>query len=116
MIIIILTSMAPKPLDILKKGLMKFSERIKVHKNKLNAKLSQKETISLMDEQWLDHEANTVDEQQVLDNLEAASDYERGLAWLDENGKAIVKRLREWAGDLVKVVGKKQKCTNLRLP
>ena len=95
MIIIILTSMAPKPLDILRKCLANFSEKIKDHKDKLNAKLSRKETISLTDEQWLDHEANMVDEHQVLDILEAASDYERGLAWLDGSGKAIVKRLRE---------------------
>ena len=72
--------MALKPLDILKKGLAKFSNNTKDHKDKLNAKLSQRETISSVDEQWLDHDANTVDEQRVLDDLEAASDYKRGLA------------------------------------
>jgi hypothetical protein len=104
--------MAPKPLDILKIGLAKFSKKTKDRKDKLNAKLSRRETISSVDEQWLDHEANTVDEQCVLDNLEAASDYERGLACLDENEKAIVKKLREWAGDLAKVAGNKRKRTN----
>jgi hypothetical protein len=54
-----------------------------------------------LDEQWLDNEANTVDEQQVLDTLESASDYEWGLECLDDGRKAIVKKLREWAGDLV---------------
>jgi len=43
------------------------------------------------------HEANTVDEEHIL---EAASDYER----LD---KAVVKKLREWTGDLMKVAGNK---------
>jgi hypothetical protein len=58
----------------------------------------------------LDYEANTVNEQRILNDLKAASDYERGLAQLDEAGKGIVKKLREWAGDLAKVAGKKWKC------
>ncbi|KAF8218927.1 hypothetical protein L208DRAFT_1058222, partial [Tricholoma matsutake] len=92
--------MAPKPLEILKRGLAKFSTKIKDHKNALGAKLSQKETISLADEHWLDHEANTMDKQHIIDNLEAASDYESRLARLDDTGRAIVKKLWEWAGDL----------------
>jgi hypothetical protein len=63
------------------------------------------------DERWLDHEANTVEEERILHDLEKASDYERGLERLDEDGKAIMKKLREWAGDLMKVAGNKQKCT-----
>ena len=102
-------SSVPDPLNVLKKGLAKFSEKIRACKDKLNATLSRRETISSADEQWLDHEANTIDEQRILDDLEAASDYERGLAQLDENGKAIVKKLREWAGDLAKVAGSKRK-------
>lgn len=101
----------PDPLKILKKGLAKFSEKIKARKDRLNSALSRRETISLADEQWLDHEANTIDEQRVIEDLEAASDYERGLGRLDEKGKVIVKKLREWAGDLVKVAGSKRKCT-----
>ena len=58
----------------------------------------------------MDHEANTVDEERVLHDLETASDDERGLERLDEDGKAIVKKLREWAGDLMKVAGSKRKC------
>jgi hypothetical protein len=53
------------------------------------------------------HEANTVDEERVLQDLEGASGYERGLGRLDEAGKAIVKKLKEWAGDLVNVTGKR---------
>ena len=59
--------MAPKPLEIvLKKGLTKFSKKIKERKDALEAKLAQKETISADDEHWLDHEANIVDEQCVI--------------------------------------------------
>ena len=47
------------------------------------------------DEEWLDHEANTVDEQCVLDELGVASDYEHlGLKWLGESRKVTVMRLR----------------------
>jgi hypothetical protein len=108
--------MAPKPLDILKKGLDKFSKKIKNRREALNAKLSRRETISSADEQWLDHEANTVDEDRILHELEAASDYERGFERLDEGGKAIVEKLRVWAGELVKVAGKKRKRMNFCIP
>lgn len=102
-------TMAPKIIDTLKKGLAKFSKQIKARKDELNAKLLQRETISPADEEWLDHEANTVDEQRVLDELEAASDYERGFERLSEDKKATVMKLKEWAGELVKVAGNKRK-------
>ena len=92
----------------LKKGLSKFTKKIKIRSDELTPKLARKETISSADEHWLDHDTNTIDEQRVLETLESASDYERGLERLDEKGKAIVKKLREWAGDLVKVAGNKQ--------
>ena len=107
--------MAPKPLKILKKGLVKFTEAIKTRKTKLSEKLARAETISSSDEHWLDNEGNTVDEQRVFDTLESASDYERGIERLDENGKAIVKKLREWAGDLAKVPGNKWKRTSFNM-
>jgi hypothetical protein len=50
-----------------------------------------------------------VDEQQVLEALEKASDYDRGLARLDDEQRGLVKRLREAAGDLSKAAGKKRK-------
>jgi hypothetical protein len=101
--------MTLKPLDILKKGFSKFTKTIKACRDELNTKLARKETISSADEHWLDHEANTIDEEHILETLESASDYDRGFDRLDEKGKAIVKRLREWAGDLAKAAGKKRK-------
>jgi hypothetical protein len=47
--------MAPKPLEVLKKGLAKFTETVKVRKKELSAKLARAETISSLDEQWLDN-------------------------------------------------------------
>jgi hypothetical protein len=84
----IIYTMAPKSIDTLKKGLAKFLKQIKARKDEFNAKLLRRETISPADEEWLDHEANTVDEQHVLDELEAASDYERGFERLSEDKKA----------------------------
>lgn len=57
----------------------------------------------------LDNEGNTVDELQVLNTLESASDYNKALEPLDEKGKTIVQKLWEWAGDLPKTVENKRK-------
>ena len=105
--------MPMKPLDILKKGLDKYSKNIKHRKDEINAKLAQRETISSSNEQWLDNEGNIINEQCVMDALEFASDYEMAVGQLDEVGKAVVQRLREWAGDLPKVAGNKRKCKSL---
>jgi len=45
----------------------------------------------------LDNEANTVDEMCIINMLEYASDYERGVGRLDDKGKAIVTKLKGWA-------------------
>ncbi len=50
-----------------------------------------------------------VDEAYVIDKLDNTSNYERGLGRLDKKSKAIVQKLRELAGDIVKVAGNKQK-------
>ncbi len=104
--------MTLKPLDILKKGFAKLTQTIKKKRDDLNMKLSQQEDISSADEQWLDNEGNIIDEQRILEKLESASDYETGVTQLDDNGKAIVKKLRELAGDPdlpAKVARKKRK-------
>ena len=56
--------MAPNPIATLQKGLLK---KIKACKDKLIDKLVKNKKLSDDDKQWLDHEANTVDEQRVLD-------------------------------------------------
>ena len=106
-----MASKESKPLDILKKGLAKLKKKFKAEKEYLEAKLSRQESISSLDEQWLDNEGNTVDKQHVIDTLESSSNYERGLENLDEPGKVIVKKLWEWGGELAKAVGSKRKCT-----
>ena len=101
-----------KHLEVLKKGLKILQDQVRAKKEKLQAQLHVKKSISSLDENWLDNEANLVDEQRVLDTLENTSNYERGYERLDETQTqmGIVRRLREVAGDLSKaVVGKKWK-------
>ncbi|KAF8256938.1 hypothetical protein EI94DRAFT_1709902 [Lactarius quietus] len=100
--------MPPKlktPLDVLKQGLSQLKKRYEAKKKVLTAKW---QSLTAEEEHWLDHEGNLVDEQHVLDTLEAASDYECAVLQLDDAGKALVKKLREEAGDVPKVVGAKQ--------
>ena len=56
--------MAPNPIATLKKDLFK---KIKARKDKLIDKLVKNKKLSDDDKQWLDYEANTVDEQIILD-------------------------------------------------
>ena len=62
--------MAPKPLDILKNGLDKFSKKIKTRKEALTLKLSWRESISSADEKWLDQEVNTMKAIEARANIE----------------------------------------------
>jgi hypothetical protein len=48
---------------------------------------------------------NLVEKEQIIDLLERASDYARGVLRLDDKGKAIVQKLREWADDLATITG-----------
>ena len=106
-----LHAMALKPLKILKKGLLKLKQTVKKKKDKLNAKLTQKEPISASDEEWLDNEGNLINQQCVLDNLEAASDYEWGLERLGEEEKKLVWDLIKLGDDLpLNTGGNKCKC------
>jgi hypothetical protein len=102
--------MGPRnPVDILKRGLKVLETRIKAKQDELKSKLASK-TISEEEEEWLDKGGgNTVDEVYVIDELEKASNYERGLERLDEKHKVVVQKLRELAGDTLKVAGNKRK-------
>ena len=44
--------MTLKPLNVLKKGLSKITQGLKVHRDELNAKLAHKESISSSDKYW----------------------------------------------------------------
>jgi hypothetical protein len=76
-------------------GLEALEKKFKKRKNELKARLTSGKPISEEDERWLDTEANFVDERRILDELDKASDYERGLARLPENDSVILRRLQE---------------------
>ena len=58
-----------------------------------------------------DNEANTVNVQHVLGDLEAVPNYEQGLEQL-KMARQLGRGFVRWAGDLAKTVGNKRKRTN----
>jgi hypothetical protein len=103
--------MSKNPLDVLKSGLTKLKNLTKTKKDDLLARLHQKEKISTEEEEWLDNAANPVDEEAIIDLLENASDYERGLTRLNSQQKSLVNKLKELGSGIKKVAlaGNKRK-------
>ena len=85
--------MGKKPLDMLKSSLHKLQSQIQDRKNNLLACLSQKEKLSPKDEEWLDHDANLVNKEFLVDILDKASNYECKLATLDVNKQSLLQKL-----------------------
>lgn len=98
--------MAPNPLAVLKKGLSILKDTVKKRREGLVARLKKKETISDADTAWLDNDANQVDEDALIDKLDKASDYERGLSRLNSQERGIVAQLTELARETGETVGK----------
>jgi hypothetical protein len=53
---------------------------------------------------FLDHEANLVDEDRVVQELDDASDYERGVERLNEKDKSVWRKLLELGGSAQKAI------------
>ena len=88
----------------MKKGLSILENQIKEKCNKLTSQLP---SISAEEQEWLDNGGgNTVEELYAIDALEKSSDYGRGYDRLGDKYKAGVQRLRELAGDILKVQAK----------
>ena len=100
-------TMPLNPLEALRKGLKVLENRVKPRKEVLQARLAERKSILSQDKQWLNHNANLVDEQLVLEALENVSDYEQAFATLDDEKKGVVKKLYEAAGELSKIARKK---------
>jgi len=82
--------MSSNPLDILKKGLVNLQSQTKGTKSRLLTGLANHEIITEEEEHWLDHDANLVEGEQVIGELEKASDYKQGLGRLDEIKKKLL--------------------------
>jgi hypothetical protein len=98
-----------KPLDILKVGLLALRKIMESRKRKLEANLQANQSISESDEAWLDGAGNLVDEEHVIDVLENASNYERGLERLNITDRAIVQNLQTLGTGDKTASSKKQK-------
>ena len=86
-------------IKILENGLAKLWQQIQGQKAKLEAELKAGKPISNTDEEWLDGTGNLVDEEQVLNILAHASDYEQAFTSLNSHDKTIVKKLENLAGN-----------------
>ena len=107
---------SPSMIDILKKGLKALKKGIASRKTRLEADLKAGKTISAEDEEWLDHGAgNLIDEERVVDFLDNESDYERGLERLDVKDRGIVQELISCGGGDKEAPSKKRKRTSFHL-
>ncbi|KAG6862644.1 hypothetical protein C0993_002256, partial [Termitomyces sp. T159_Od127] len=103
--------MSKKALKTLKAGLNHLKDQTKMRQDDIQHRLSQNESISTADEEWLDKEGNLINKERVIEALDNAPDYERGLEQLDSHQKALVDRLKELGEEARKVVapGNKRK-------
>ncbi len=101
--------MSKTPLNILKAGLAKLKKGVGECRKNILACLRRKENISNEEEQWLDNEANYMEEDTVVDLLDKASDYQHGVSRLTTQQKIVVKKLMELGSGIKKIAGNKRK-------
>ena len=87
-----------KLIEILKKGLAKLRNQVQDQKAMLEGKLKAHQPISDSDEEWLNTDGNLVDEEQVVNALDCASDYKQGLKRLNSHDKSVVDKLQSLVG------------------
>ncbi|KIK76349.1 hypothetical protein PAXRUDRAFT_170205, partial [Paxillus rubicundulus Ve08.2h10] len=85
-------------------------------KTRLEGELKARQPISDSDQEWLDNAGNLVDEEQVVDALDHASDYEQGLKRLNSHDKSVVEKLKNLAGSGEKNCAPVKKCKCPELP
>ena len=71
------------------------SSSIRPEEEALRAALAARQHISDEDEQWLDHEANLVDEKAALDILAGAPNFAAGFEQLTGQQKQAIERLQD---------------------
>jgi len=67
-----------KPIEILKRGLLKLRNQVQQWKSELEAKLKAGQPVSDADVDWLDGDGNLIDEEWVVEILDNAS---QGTWW-----------------------------------
>ncbi|KIK78130.1 hypothetical protein PAXRUDRAFT_164834 [Paxillus rubicundulus Ve08.2h10] len=106
-----------KPIETLKKGLAKLRHQIRDRKTRLEGELKAHQPVSDSNLEWLDNAGNLVDEERVVDALDHASDYERGLQRLNSHDKSVIEKLKNLAGsgDHEKPANKRKRMAFLNL-
>jgi predicted nucleic acid-binding Zn-ribbon protein len=90
-----------KPLNVLRKAFSKLKKSFEKRRKDLHHlldRLARRAKLTDDDENWLDNDGNLVTEERVIDTLDAASDFERGVERLSDDEKAAFQRLRQAAG------------------
>jgi hypothetical protein len=80
-------------LETLRAGLARLKDSVKKRHDDLAERLQKKERISDADSAWLDNQANHVDEDMLIDTLDNASDFERGVSHLNSKQKGLYQTL-----------------------
>ncbi|ESK82226.1 tigger transposable element derived 4 [Moniliophthora roreri MCA 2997] len=91
--------MAPKPIEIVKKGYERLQKQVEAWKKSLQECLAKNEQLSEADSNWLDNEGNTVDEMVLLDKLEKESDYGQAVERLELQQRHVLNHLMALGGD-----------------
>lgn len=101
--------MTKKLLAVLREGLSRLKETNSRRREEITAAITAQQLVSPDDEDWLDNAGNHVEEQQLIDELEQATNLEQAVAGLGERQKGLVARLKEMAGGVAVKVAKKRK-------
>lgn len=88
-------------LAVLKQGLANLKSQVELRKSQIQTSLKKGEKVSEEDSQWLDGEANIVDEVFVLDLLSEASDYPAKYQELWGAHLTAVQRLATFGQDVI---------------
>ena len=92
-----------KSTSSLQGGLSKLKETVKKQKESLLSQVQEQQKIS-EDEDWLNQEANFVDEEALVDMLENASDYVHTVSKLDPKQKPLLESLIELGSGIKDVI------------
>ncbi|KAK2465181.1 hypothetical protein APHAL10511_002812, partial [Amanita phalloides] len=102
--------MKPNPINLLKAGLAKLKNQVRIKKDDILAHLHNHEKILPEEEEWLDNDANPFDKDTVVNMMETASDYDQMLTQLTSQQRHLVDKLTELGGGLKKApLAKKRK-------
>ena len=103
--------MAPKAIELLKRGLNILEATFASRKSQLLARRADNKSITSEDERWLDEEGNLIEEHVAVDALENAPNFDKAVKVLLETQQAAVNRLRGIALKEEKPTGGKRKRT-----